>query len=293
MEHAFGGKIAKPDKRDYRLDLVGSAVEIPESYFTDISGIPILHQRKIPACGSHAFATLKMIQEKAEGKTNISYTPRLHWREVKAKESFYTIEAGQTINDLFNTGLKPSVCDLSVLDNNTALQNQIYTIFNPTPAQIANAQDKMIESYATINFPTFEQIKAEIYKHKAVIIIYRCGQNMYKGKNGVSSWQERDILPLSPSNFPMDSAHYVVGYGFDRDNIYFINSWSEDWGRKGIGYFRRDYMPYVPAIGTAIDKKDVTPNVVPMTWQQRFWKLINDAGVIFKDGKWVYAQPKR
>lgn len=293
MEHSFGAVITKKDKRDYKLELVGESVSLPEEYYTDISDIPVLHQRTTPSCGSHSFATLKMIQEKFDGKKGISYTPRLHWNKVKSKDNYVTMTGGITFNDLFNIGRTPSVCDISLLNNDTTLPLKEYTVFTPTQEQLNNAEDKTIQSYAIQYSPKFEDIKSAIFKHKAVILIYRCGQNMYKRKDGISSWQEKDILPLSPTNFPMDSAHYVVAYGYSKDRIFFRNSWGDTWGKKGDGYFDRNYMPFVHAIGTAIDKSQVTEKVVPMTWQQKFLAIIAKDNLIRFDDKlkkWVYIK---
>lgn len=290
MNPTFGAIITKPDKRDFRLDLIGADVPIPESYSTDVSNIPILHQRQQPACGSHSATALKMIQEKNDDEDNPNYTARLHWHITKSRDGI-PLDSGMTINDLFKTLQSPSVCDLSLLDNNTSLSLQDYFNIVPTQAQLDNAQGKLIDNYAITYNPTFEQLKRAIYLNKAVIVLYRCGQNMYKGANGVSSWQEKDILPLSPNRYPMDSGHFVCATGYDKDYIYFSNSWSTDWGRKGVGYFGADYMKYVVAIGTAVDKKDVTPNVVPMTWYQKFLAIIAKDNLIHFDDKlkkWVY-----
>lgn len=290
METSFGAIITKPDKRDFRLDLIGADVPIPETYSTDISNIPILHQRQQPACGSHSATALKMIQEKNDDEANPNYTARLHWHVTKSRDGI-PLDNGMTINDLFKTLQSPSVCDLSLLDNNTSLSLQDYFNIVPTQAQLDNASGKLIDNYAITYNPTFEQLKRAIYLNKAVIVLYRCGQNMYKGANGVISWQEKDILPLSPNRYPMDSGHFVCATGYDKDYIYFSNSWSTDWGRKGVGYFGADYMKYVVAIGTAVDKKDVTPNVVPMTWYQKFLAIIAKDNLIHFDDKlkkWVY-----
>lgn len=288
----FGAIITKPDKRDFKLEVLGTNTPIPESYSTDISNIPVLHQRKQPACGSHSATSLKMIQEKHDDETNPNYTPRLHWKVTKSRDGI-PLDNGMTINDLFKSLQSPSVCDLSLLDNDTSLTIQDYFNFTSTPEQIENAKGKLIDNYAITHKPTFEQLKRAIYTHKAVIVLYRCGQNMYKGANGISSWAEKDILPLSPDRYPMDSGHFVVAYGYTKDRIIWRNSWGITWGANGDGYFNADYMKHVVAIGTAIDKTDITPKVVPMTWYEKFLAIIKKDNLIEYDaklGRWVYKR---
>jgi len=281
----FGAIITKPDKRDFKLELLGTNTPIPEVYSTDITNIPVLHQRKQPACGSHSATSLKMIQEKHDDETNPNYTPRLHWKVTKSRDGI-PLDSGMTINDLFKSLQTASVCDLSLLDNNTDLSLQDYFNIVATPAQLENAKGKLIDNYAITYQPTFEQLKRSIYLNKAVIVLYRCGQNMYR-----PSWT--DCLPLSPDKYPMDSGHFVVAYKYDKNYIYFRNSWGESWGIQGDGYFGADYMKHVVAIGTAIDKKDVTPNIVPMTWYQKFLAIIARDNLIRFDDKlkkWVYRK---
>lgn len=283
----FGAIIKKPDKRDFKLHLIGADVPIPEMYMTDMTNIPVLHQRTQPACGSHSATALKMIQEKHDDEATPNYTPRLHWRETKSTDGL-PLDSGMTINDLFKNLQKPTVCDMSLLDNNTSLSLQDYFNFTPSPNQIENAKGKLIGNYAITHKPTFEQLKRAIYLNKAVIILYRCGQNMYR-----PSWNEKDIMPLSPNRYAMDSGHFVVAIGYDSKYIYFRNSWGETWARKGDGYFGADYMPHVVAMGTAIDVKDVTPKIVPTTWYQKFMDIIKRDNLIEYSpqlGRWIYKK---
>lgn len=287
IKPTFGAIITKPDKRDFKLEILGTNTSIPEVYSTDISNIPVLHQKKQPACGSHSATALKMIQEKHDDETNPNYTPRLHWNVTKSRDGI-PLDNGMTINDLFKSLQSASVCDLSLLDNNTDLSLQDYFNIVATPEQLENAKGKLIDNYAITHKPTFEQLKRAIYLNKAVIVLYRCGQNMYR-----PSWNEKDIMPLSPDRYPMDSGHFVVAYGYDSKYIYFRNSWGISWSRGGDGYFGADYMKHVVAIGTAIDKKDVTPNVVPMTSWQRFWQIIARDNLVYFDEnikRWIYKK---
>jgi hypothetical protein len=47
--------------------------------------------------------------------------------------------------------------------------------------------------------------------------------------------------------------HLIVGHSYDEDNIYFLNSFGPTWGKKGHGWFGRNYMPWINDAGTLID----------------------------------------
>lgn len=257
MDISFGGKIQQFDERSFDLhkynELTGGDAPIPAVYRPDYSDIPVLFQGKIPACGSHAAATLKMIQDKRKN------SPRYHWNKVKAVDGL-PLSDGMTITSLFSGLRKVGICEYDLLGNDVTLDLSTYSHANITPAMDENASKFRTSSEAYINRPTFDQIKKSVFINGACIILYRCGQNMYKNKNGVTDWSEA-ILPLSPTNFPMDSGHYVCVIGYDENYIYFRNSWGATWGIGGDGYFGKEYMPFVNVIGTAID--DVPPSIIP------------------------------
>jgi len=247
MDNVFGAKIVEKDPRDYILGAT-TITEIPEEYSADISKVPVVNQRKQPACGAHAGSTLKGVL--SNDKDN---SPRFLWKNIKDNDGF-AITDGTDIYSIFRNLKNIGVCDFSLAGNDSTLSLEDYRNLSVTPEMTNDAIKQKIKSYATTYSPTFDQIKQSIYTHRAVIILYRCGKNMYTAKNGKSSWKSKDILPLSPDNFPMDSGHFVVGFGYTKDKILFRNSWSEDWCDKGNGYFKEDYIKYIVAIGTAVDE---------------------------------------
>lgn len=257
-EPTFGAVIRDRDPRDYSLKEVGTFTPLPKVYTPDYSHLPVYFQGTQPSCGAHAGTALKLIQDK---DTNPDYSPRFLWEGIKEIDS-YPVEIGTDIYSIFKSLKDRGVCKFNLMGNDVHVSLQDYAHIKPSMEALEDAKSQEIESYATQYNPSFDDIKRAIYLNGAVIILFRCGQNMYKNKNGQVSWGT-DILPLSPSNYPMDSGHFVTGIGFTENSIMFRNSWGESWGVKGDGFFNQDYIPYVVAIGTAIDKAQVTPQVLP------------------------------
>lgn len=257
---AFGAILQDRDERDYDLSKAASAVPVPESFRPDYSKVEVRHQHKQPACGAHAGSTLEGILSLAKGERGVNNSPRFLWKNIKDADG-YPISSGTDMYSIFRQLKGVGVCDVSLAPNDDEadkLSLEDYRNLPVTPAMSSDAAARKIDSYAFIYSPTFQQIKDAIYKFGAVIIQYQCGANMY-----MPSWNEKDILPLSPDKFPMDSGHFTVGIDYDEKYVYFRNSWGDTWGAKGDGYFGEDYVRWVYAIGTAIDKEQVTPAVLP------------------------------
>lgn len=249
---AFGALVVDQDPRDYPLHKLGADVVVPAIYRPDYSNVPVYMQGKQPACGAHGGSTLNIITQKENG----DYSPRFLWSEIK-KIDGYPLEVGTDLYSVLKTLKDIGTCDFNLVGNDVNLSLSEYAQVSSTPEIYSNASAKKIDSFATTFNPTFDQIKKSIYLNGAIALLFRCGDNMYKDANGNTSWKEADILPLSPDRFPMTSGHFVVAIGFDEKYIYFRNSWSKEWGANGDGYFGADYVKYVNAIGSAVDKSKI------------------------------------
>ncbi len=256
---AFGGIIKGQDKRDYNLHEVNQFIlggAIPKtSSNNDYSSVPIDMQGKQPACGAHAGARLKNILRLKAGKP-IHSSPRFNWCNIKKIDNFL-IEAGTDINSIFKTMRNVGICDFTLTGNDVTLDLQSYANLPITQDMTLSANSNKATGEAYIYYPTWQQIKDTIDAHGACIALIRVGQNMYKKTNGYISWAEQDILPLSPTNFPLDGGHFVVFENYDENYIYFGNSWGPTWGKQGIGYIAPNYLPYIVAIGTSVDVADI------------------------------------
>lgn len=253
---AFGAVFVKQDPRDYILKNVGSDVPRPAVYRPDYSSIPFDFQGKQPACGSHAGAFIKNVKLLAENKAHRT-SPRYLWDKIKQIDGV-PLSSGTDIYSILKTLQSKGVCDFDQTGNDVTLSLEDYANPFTTPEIEATAVKNEISRYATTFKPTMEQIKQAIYVNGAVIVLMRVGMNMYK-----PSWSEKDILPLSPTRFPMDSGHFVVAIGYDENYIYWRNSWGNSWGQNGTGYFGANYIPYVDCIASIVDPEMITPAVIP------------------------------
>ena len=243
----FGGMERTRDPRDFNLGAVSSGDSIPEVFIQDWSAIVVEHQRKIPACGAHAGAFLKNVHETIETKSTQRKSPMYLWKKIKQIDGFKP-EDGTDLLSIFKALKDSGDCDSSMMPNNTNISLDDYT--NPldvTKEMDLNARDARIGAYGFQFSPSFDDIKRRIYEHKAIIMLIRVGSEFW-----TPSWSEADILPLRPPQSVV-GGHFVVAHSYDKDRIYFRNSWGDTWGRKGDGYFERNYVPYVVEIGTAFD----------------------------------------
>ncbi len=239
------------DIRDYRLGLAGAPAQIPDVFLPDHSHIPVKYQGKYGTCGAHAGAALESFLEAAD------FAPKYLWKQLKQIDG-HPLDAGTDMRSIFKSLQATGVCHEPLcpdtLDPTLEKYSDPKTI---TDAMLNDAYAHGITSYAFIDNPTWEQVRQAIYQNKVVLARVDCGTGWY-----TPSWAEKDILPLKLGKF--ESGHFIVLWGYDQNYIYFRNSWSDTWGRKGDGYFDRSYLPHVTEIGTAIDGPSLKQTVVSL-----------------------------
>lgn len=250
------------DERDFQLNLgsatptVVPATYMPEAFFNRKR---VFHQRNIPDCGANAVAWLAAYLDEVEGQ---EYSPDYQWIDIKTFDG-YRLEDGTDMRSMFKSVSKPkgSIPYHMLPEETTLPLKEFSSLKRITGAMIEEAQDHPIASYAFHSGAlTFDQLKALIYKHKAVCLLIRLGDEFWTDKNGNKSWKEKDILPLRTPK-AIESGHFIIAGAFDEDEIYFANWWSKDWGRKGYGYFRQNYLSQIVGIGTIVDSVD---QIVPV-----------------------------
>lgn len=244
----FGVIDLEPKQSDFLIGSVSSAEPIPESYLTPYHG-EIYHQRKIPACGSHAGAYVKNIHE---GRT---HSPAYLWKRIKETDG-YPPEAGTSMEAIFKALNKVGVCSSTLLKNDTSLSLEEYTDSSVlTPEMDKDALQSRIGAYAFDWKPTFESIKRAIYEHKVVLVRVEISADFW-----TPSWKGSDILPLG-MDYPGQGGHFMILTAYDEDYIYGVNEWGKDWGDNGTFYFGKDYMPRVTYTGVCFDLVEKAPTV--------------------------------
>lgn len=242
--HAFlnpGGKEKAYDSNDIKLGSAVAKVYTHPKVLTNAEAwaMAIEYQAQQPACGAHSGAELKDLALGAR------FTPQATWGDIKTFDGF-AIEDGTDIRSVFKSITKTGVLDFAEMGNHVELSLADYA-YSPNAAHRAMMAQKSGMGYGFITDLTFEGLKQFISDHGPTMILMRVNAQFWTAPNGVSSWQEKDILPLRPptAQYPNQSGHFVVCHSFDENNIYFVNHWSDGWGRKGHGYFGANYMSQI------------------------------------------------
>lgn len=241
----LGGVPSPKDYRDIPAKAVLAAEPLPDSYFVDIAQVPIWNQRKIGACVGHAHAKYVQVLNKLETGAIDAVSPRYIYALAKANDGYsdegtYPRVAAKMVKD-HGAALE------SVVPNDTLLSHADY-IYNAVQSKVpgldTDASKKYaIKGYAFVNMQNEDEIKRAIMQGNGVSILLQLGKEWWSGTDGVASWQPDKILPLRPPA-EIVSGHQVFLYGFDHDNgrtrFHIINSWSDQWGNGGKGYFFYD-----------------------------------------------------
>lgn len=251
--HAFdnsGGKDKPADSRDIKLGAVAAikGYTFPATYTNQAAwASDVEYQGGQPACGAHSGAKTNGL------KRGGRFSPRFQWTDIKTFDGF-DIEDGTDMRSIFKSLTKTGSGLYSTFGNNVALDHQTYAHATITSADRQVAAGNRGSGYGFADDLTFKGLKQYIYDHGSVIILMRISKRFYTAPNGTTSWEEKDILPLEApsSKWPTISGHFVVCHSYDEHYIYFINSFSDQWGRKGHGYFDESYMPFINDAGSLI-----------------------------------------
>lgn len=243
--HGFSnlGGLDKPvDKRDIKLGATSPAKYTHPISLTNAKAwaMPIEYQGQQPACGAHAGAEVKDLL------LGTRFSPRATWADLKSFDG-WPIDAGTDIRSIFKSITKNGVIDFDVYGNDVSLSETSYAR-SLTDALKALALRRSGSGYGFITDLSFDGLKQFISDHGPSILLLRVGAEWWTAAGGAGSWAEKDILPLRTPN-PAVSGHFVVAHSFDDQYIYFVNHWSDSWGRKGHGYFGANYMPFITDAG--------------------------------------------
>jgi hypothetical protein len=207
-----------------------------------------------------------MFLDYLESQTVRNYTPRFNYSLTKRDDGVPAGDQGTNpvtaIGELINHGM----CDDSFLPNDTTLPYETYKdVSLITPDAYSNALPRQAQSQVIIKDLSWTGLKAALQEYKVLALLIEVGAEMWTDINGNISWAEKDVLPIRPPQV-IDSGHEVVlldaaSFGLPTDGyLYFMNSWSDQWGRKGIGYFGQNYLPYVVEARAIVDLPDWVVN---------------------------------
>lgn len=248
------------DRRDYSIkkywDLGKASGElIPEEFFVDSAkSTGVNYQRKTPACGAHSVTHYKESIDAADGKVR-TYSPRFLWALTRLADGF-SPDTGSNIRTVMGQLKSFGIVTERTVPNDTNMSNEEYVKLDITDKLLNQASENKILVYTIDYHLSMDDIKRTIYNGNGAILSMRLGSEWYTNKDGVSSWNKADIYPLRPLENEQ-GGHYVFACGYDKDYIYFKNSWSDRWADGGYNKFGKDVLPQVKMTATMlnVDKK--------------------------------------
>ena len=228
----LGGQPKPYDNRDFQLGQYQAPVPLPSTYTTDVSTIKKLFQNGWPACGAHAGAHLKEVQE------GVALSPEYLWRFIKLTDGFPP-EIGTDIRSIMKTLQTWGVCEYDLLPNDYTLNLTQYTHPIITDAEVANAKPHSILSYAFDDYPTIQSVKQDIFQNKIAIFLIWCDDGFF-GTDKPTFTQKK-------------YGHFVLGYGWSLDSFLIVDSTEVAFPLKEIPFTA---ISFIREVGTAIDLPD-------------------------------------
>jgi hypothetical protein len=258
------GQGAIPSPQDYR-DIPAAAVagssDLPASFFIDLAGIPVWHQRKIGACVGHGAAKYKQIIDLEETGDLIPYSSRFLYAMAKARDGY---KPEGTYPRLVAKILKDVGCATEdVVPNDTTLGHEAY-VYGRDESKIPGrdaAAPGQIGGYAFPDHQSSLSLRRAVVESKGAMLLMDIGEEWWTRPTGGSTWDSKHIVPLRPPKEKV-SGHLVYLYGYDRDQnnrlrFYILNSWSDAWADNGTAFFY--FEEYRPFLREAITFTDI-PN---------------------------------
>lgn len=246
---AGSGAIDSPvDYRDIPFDAIAGSSELPTKYFEDVSKLPVWHQRKNGSCVGHAAGKYAQYQNYIETMDVSAFSPRFLYALAKARDGYagegtYPRLVAKIIKEV-GVATEATVPNKSELPHEDYVYNRIESMI--PPLSFPEARRYKTGGYAFVS-NDISTIKRAIIEGRGILMTVQLGSEWYTSTKGKRSWAAKDILPLRPPATVI-SGHAIWAYGYEdvvesgrtRTKVYFMNSWSEQWGEKGTGWFYYD-----------------------------------------------------
>lgn len=216
--------------RDYRLELLASAPQLPDEYSIDFKG-QIKNQGQSSSCVAQALSYYAEVLNWKETGTWTSLSARYLYSKI------YQPQGGAYINDglsiLQNEGI---ALDSDVLSTENGLppsENYMRKGDDITPAENDTAKQFLIKKYLTWDNNNVEWYKQAIMQGSGCVAISW-------GNNSV--WSLADIiLPSYRSQMVWQHCIYFMGWSEKKQAFKILNSWN-GWGDNGEGWLPYSYV---------------------------------------------------
>lgn len=235
---------ALPSKTDYRDEyamaaaLPAIAPEAAAPFLYDLSKMPVLHQRQIPACVSHAAVTILQAYWYAQTGRIIPFSPR--FLDIRSNQPWLGINDGRYPRDVMRVMAKDGCATESTLPNDTTLPVAAYRRAPITGAMLLDAAKYKIPGYVRIRTDKASMRQA-VHTFGPLSVLMRIGKEWY-----TPSWASSDINPLKPPA-AIVSGHQTVTRGNPSTDLNRLrNSWSAQWNDGGDGDYNPDlWAPFI------------------------------------------------
>lgn len=219
MEYKLGAVRNPKDLRDVQLVKVQQPVSLPTKHITDISWIPVLNQKGLGACVGHAHAVVHIYNEWKENKKVPKLSPRYLYALSKKldglqEEGTYPRITAKIQND-------KGCATEDKVPNSTDLPHADYINLVETEELLKDAKPYKTKGYTNV-LVDVNSLKQAIFQNGLVVITISVGNF---------------DNPIKRGSFGL---HRVVLYGYDENKFLYRNSWGDNWGIAGNGYFNHD-----------------------------------------------------
>jgi C1A family cysteine protease len=239
-----GGLVKPITRKDYRFELLATAVSLPKSFELNYGG-KIKNQDGSGSCVSQAvsyYATL------------LNYIETGEWIELSARDLYslvYLDPMGSYIKDnmqkVKNSGIVLEL-DAPSYDNG----NPPSEAFMRSRKDITEAEAEKGKTYIAKDYFTWDNTNIDLFKQA---ILQGSGCIVVSWGNNYCWSSSKILLPDNKSQMVWRHGIYFIGWDDATKLFKFINSWGEGWGDRGYGYLPYDYITkgYVSNPMTMID----------------------------------------
>jgi len=252
-----------PSPRDDR-DFIYSAYQplgaIPEKYKDEVMINQLLkyvhNQGQQPSCVAESGSKIQVYQEYKEEQLDEDFSVRFLYSMAKKLDGWHG--DGTYLRTMAKIMVNNGTPTEKVYPTDYSLSKDEFKDWTKIPQKAYD--EAMIyadKSYAVI-FPSYTDKEGSFLLMKQAIYLNGIAMAGFWGDN--QGWQTAHI------KLPKINAwgHALPLIYYDKDYIYFLNSWGKNWGNGGIGYFDKSYLP--SEVWTFIDK--------PNTYITEFMKFI-------------------
>ncbi len=233
------GKGALPDKvdlRNYRLDMVFEATELPTEYDISDKIQWTKDQGSSGSCGGQAFSYYMEV---------LSFIRDGVYTKLSARDLYapvHVTSGGSRASDLLN----------QLSNNGIALEEDVPSYENGNPPSEAfmermtvrnqSLQAKAMQywidnKYLTFDSRSIDQVKQAIFKGNGAVMAVWGNNTCWTTPNG-------EIMVPGPGAATWGHFIYLTGWQIRNGQLYFKfkNSWGNEWGDNGFGYLPAKYL---------------------------------------------------